>query len=187
MGFHPRCTKWHNSPLALRKRFFGHKRFVFLRHDYPLYPPSRHCRSTAETTVKGGTNIKLFGAMRADEVVGCSCCGWFDYSIMRIYVLFVVFRSTIRNNIKYSTKNDTLEPKVIITSTLLYYYGTSTSDASVIAVGYNAMRRRKINVSLHLFWPIYGEPELKIPLFLPSLPTPTWEFLGVRRDVPPPI
>ena len=42
--------------------------------------------------------------MRADEVVGCSCYGWFDYSIMRIYVLFVVFRSTIRNNIKYSKK-----------------------------------------------------------------------------------
>ena len=84
-------------------------------------------------------------------------------------------------------KNDTLERNVIITLTLLYYYRTSTSDASVVAVGYNAMRRREINVSLHLIWPIHGEPELKIHLFLPSLPTLAWEFFGVRRDVPPPI
>ena len=66
---------------------------------------------------------------------------------------------------------------------ILYYYRTSTSDTSIVAVGYNAMRSWKINVSLHLIWPIYGEPGLRIPLFLPSLPTPTWNFLAVRRKL----
>ena len=111
MGFRPRFSKSQR-----------HKRFIFSQHDYPLYPASRlrHCRST---TINAGTNINFFGAMCANGVVGCSFCGWFIYSIMRIYI-FIVFWSTLRYNISYSIKNDTLEPNETITLMMLYNYRT---------------------------------------------------------------